>query len=44
MMRGVYNNKILGWVFKFWDGYLNFGAGFLKIIFFQCKKIKYEIN
>ena len=29
---------------KYCGGYLNFGAGFLKIIFFQCKKIKYEIN
>jgi len=31
-------------IIKYWDGYLNFGAWFLKIIFFQHKKIKYEIN
>ena len=36
-MHGIYNNNILGWVFKF-------GAWFLKFIFFQHKKIKYEIK
>jgi len=29
---------------KYWGGYLNFSAWFLKIIFFQHNKIKYEIN
>jgi hypothetical protein len=29
---------------KYWDGCSNFGAWFLKILFFQHKKIKYEIN
>jgi hypothetical protein len=37
MMRGVYNNKIWGWVVKFW-------CMVSENHFFQQKKIKYEIN
>jgi len=37
MMHGVYNNKILRWVFKFW-------CMVSKNHILSNKKIKYEIN